>query len=331
MRIAVLHDAVPPGARPDQDDNLVQANQVAAALMAGGHRVSLCPWEGSPQASLERLAALKPEAVFNLVEEPLGRASRIHTAPVWLAHQGLAFAGAGGRAMLLTSHKLLAKRAMHRAGLPTPAWRTPNGAGQGSNAEPWLIKAVWEHGSLGIDDDSLVSAGEPDRLARALADKQAQVGGPCFAEAYIEGREFNLALLAGQGGVRLLPPAEIVFDDFAEGQLRVVGYRAKWEEASYEYHHTPRCFAFPESDRALLERLRDLAHACWKLFDLRGWARVDFRVDRRGKPWILEVNANPCLAADAGFSAAAAQAGLDQAAVVADILADLNQPKQGRA
>ncbi|MBU4564011.1 MAG: hypothetical protein KMY53_17675 [Desulfarculus sp.] len=331
MRVSVLHDAVPPGARPDQDDNLVQAREVALALKAGGHLASLCPWEGSPLASLARLSAQEPDAVFNLVEEPLGQAARIHTAPVWLAHQGLAFAGAGGKAMLVTSHKLLAKRALAAAGLPTPAWRTPGGKGQGVSPEPWLIKAVWEHGSLGIDDDSLVPAGKPKRLAQALAAKQAQVGGPCFAEAYIEGREFNLALLAGQGGVRLLPPAEIVFDDFAEGQLRVVGYRAKWEEASYEYHHTPRCFAFPESDRALLERLRDLAHACWKLFDLRGWARVDFRVDRRGKPWILEVNANPCLAADAGFSAAAAQAGLDQAAVVADILADLNQPKQGRA
>lgn len=331
MRIAVLHDAVPPGARPDQDDNLVQANQVAAALMAGGHRVSLCPWEGSPQASLERLAALKPEAVFNLVEEPLGRASRIHTAPVWLAHQGLAFAGAGGRAMLLTSHKLLAKRALHRAGLPTPAWRTPAGGGHGSGEGPWLIKAVWEHGSLGIDDDSLVPAGEPDRLARALAAKQAQVGGPCFAEAYIEGREFNLGLLAGPEGVGHLPPAEILFQGYAPGQLKVVGYRAKWEAASFEFHHTPRRYDFPASDRGLLTRLQGLARRCWELFALRGWARVDFRVDREGRCWILEVNANPCLAADAGFLAAAAQAGLDQTAVVAAILADLNPPKEGRA
>ncbi|MCF8065483.1 MAG: hypothetical protein K9K36_09580, partial [Desulfarculaceae bacterium] len=239
--------------------------------------------------------------------------------------------GAGGRAMLVTSHKLLAKRALARAGLPTPAWRAPIGKGHGEHEGSWLIKAVWEHGSLGIDDESLVPAGRPRRLSKALAAKQAQVGGPCFAEAYIEGREFNLALVAGPGGVRLLPPAEILFEGYASGQLRVVGYRAKWEAASYEYHHTPRCFEFPDCDRALLDRLRDLAHACWKLFDLRGWARVDFRVDRRGNPWILEVNANPCLAADAGFSAAASQAGLDQAAVVADILADRHQPKQGRA
>ncbi|BEQ14448.1 D-alanine--D-alanine ligase family protein [Desulfoferula mesophila] len=330
MRVSVLHDAPPVGARPDQDDNLVQAREVALALEAGGHQAALCAWEGSPRRSLERLAGQGPDAVFNLVEEPLGRAARIHTAPVWLAHQGLAFCGAGGRAMLLTSHKLLAKRALDKAGLPTPAWRTTQGAGQGECREPWLIKAVWEHGSLGIDDDSLVPADRPLRLTQALAAKEAQVGGPCFAEAYIEGREFNLALLAGPGGVRLLPPAEIVFEGYDAGQLKVVGYRAKWEANSFEYHHTPRRFEFPPEDRALLARLQDLAHACWGLFGLRGWARVDFRVDRQGQPWILEVNANPCLAADAGFAAAALRAGLDQAAVVAAILADRHQPPQGR-
>ncbi|MCB2193022.1 MAG: D-alanine--D-alanine ligase [Deltaproteobacteria bacterium] len=331
MRVSVLHDAVTLGARPDQDDNLVQAREVAAALKDGGHQASLCAWQGSPRASLARLASQEPDAVFNLVEEPLGRASRIHTAPLWLARQGLAFTGAGGRAMLLTSHKLLAKRALARASLPTPAWRMPGRAGHGDNNGPWLIKAVWEHGSLGIDEQSLVAAGDGWGLERALAVKEAQAGGPCFAESFIEGREFNLALLAEPGGVRLLPPAEIVFEDYTAGQLKVVGYRAKWESASFEYHHTPRCFAFPAWDRALLARLRDLAHACWKLFGLRGWARVDFRVDRQGNPWILEVNANPCLTMDAGFCAAAAQAGLDQAAVVAAILADLNQPKRGRA
>ncbi len=331
MRVAVLHDAVPPGARPDQDDNLVQASQVAACLAVGGHEARLCPWEGAPLDSLARLSAFQPDAVFNLVEEPLGRASRIHTAPVWLAHWGLPFAGAAGKAMLVTSHKLLGKRALARAGLPTPAWRTPGGGGQGAGMEPWLVKAVWEHGSLGIDDDSLVPASDQAGLARALAAKQAQVGGPCFAEAYIEGREFNLGLLAGPQGPRHLPPAEIVFEGYAPEQLKVVGYRAKWEEGSFEFHHTPRRYDFPAADRELLARLQALALECWELFELRGWARVDFRVDCQGRPWILEVNANPCLAADAGFMAAAGQAGLDQPAVVAAILADLNLPKEGRA
>jgi D-alanine-D-alanine ligase len=56
--------------------------------------------------------------------------------------------------------------------------------------------------------------------------------------------------------------------------------------------------------------LQDLARACWGLFGLRGYARVDFRVDPAGRPWILEINANPCLSPDAGYAAALAEAGI---------------------
>jgi hypothetical protein len=49
---------------------------------------------------------------------------------------------------------------------------------------------------------------------------------------------------------------------------------------------------------------------------------VDFRVDRDGRPWVLEINTNPCLAPDAGFLAAAARAKLDITSVVERILAD---------
>jgi D-alanine-D-alanine ligase len=99
-----------------------------------------------------------------------------------------------------------------------------------------------------------------------------------------------------------------------------VGHRAKWEADSFEFHHTPRRFDFPPGDEELLARLQHLATACWRLFGLRGYARVDFRVDRQGRPWILEVNANPCLSPDAGFIAAADRAGLSFEAMIQRIL-----------
>jgi D-alanine-D-alanine ligase len=150
------------------------------------------------------------------------------------------------------------------------------------------------------------------------------LGGACLAEAFIDGREFNLALLADlhESAPEVLPPAEIRFDAYPPGKVRVVGYRSKWEEGSFEYNHTPRSFTFPETDAPLLLRLKELALGCWKLFDLRGYARVDFRVDKEGRPWILEVNANPCLSPDAGFLAATRQAGFTFADVLQRIIDD---------
>jgi len=67
------------------------------------------------------------------------------------------------------------------------------------------------------------------------------------------------------------------------------------------------------------------------LFGLRGYARVDFRVDAQGRPWILEINANPCLSPDAGFAAALARAGIEFTRAVKWIVADgIDQPRHHR-
>ena len=75
-----------------------------------------------------------------------------------------------------------------------------------------------------------------------------------------------------------------------------------------------------ERRAALAANLEKLAKSCWDLFNLAGYARVDFRVDADGKPTILEVNVNPCLNPDAGFAAAAAAAGLSYRDLIGRII-----------
>jgi D-alanine-D-alanine ligase len=67
---------------------------------------------------------------------------------------------------------------------------------------------------------------------------------------------------------------------------------------------------FTSEDDQLIADLQGIAKKCWKLFGLRGYARVDFRIDKNGKPWVLEINANPCLSLEAGFAFAVDRAGL---------------------
>jgi D-alanine-D-alanine ligase len=131
-----------------------------------------------------------------------------------------------------------------------------------------------------------------------------------FAERFIDGREFNVAMLGGAGGVEVLPIAEITFEDWKEGRPRIVDYDAKWAPDSDVYAGTPRRFGLEETAPALAGRLTLLAQASWILFGLSSYARIDFRVDAEGRPYILEVNVNPCLSPDAGFAAAASEGGL---------------------
>ena len=320
--ILVLHSTVSEQAPPDEQDTLVQAREVAAALERLGFRTRLMAFELNLVAMRDRILKAAPELVFNLVETAAGSGRFIHLAPTLLDHLGLPYTGAGAEALLLTSNKVLAKQWLGSVGIPTPPGFTLTQcrAGEAELGMPLLIKSVWEHASVGLFEDSLITPADRGELVEALQ-RQAGLGaGEVFAERFIDGREFNLALLGDNRDPLVLPPAEILFADFPDGKPRIVDYRAKWDASSFEYQHTPRSFRIRREDRKLLETLTDLARRCWRLFDLRGYARVDFRVDRNGRPWVLEINANPCLAADAGFMAAAAQAGLDSDQVVRRIL-----------
>jgi GNAT superfamily N-acetyltransferase len=154
------------------------------------------------------------------------------------------------------------------------------------------------------------------------------------AETFLPGRELNVSLLARNdqdGGVEVLPIAEIVYEDFPAGMSRVLGYEAKWDESSFASIHTVRHFPDDPADKALLARAGELSRAAWRIFGLKGYARVDLRLDASGEPCILEVNANPCLAADAGFMAAAQRAGLSARDVVERILRDSVLPAPSTA
>jgi len=176
---------------------------------------------------------------------------------------------------------------------------------------------VWEHGSLGLDQSSVVKGAD---VTRAIDDRNARFGTEHFAERYIEGREFNLALLEERGRARVLPMAEILFENWDEGTPRIVGYDAKWTSDSEAYIGTPRRFGLEKAEPTLAANLETLAKSCWDLFNLAGYARVDFRVDADGKPTILEVNVNPCLNPDAGIAAAAAAAGLSYPDLIGRII-----------
>ncbi|MCL2669939.1 MAG: hypothetical protein FWE89_04575 [Syntrophaceae bacterium] len=326
MKVVIVHGEISADAGKDEQDALVQSEFVAQSLRALGHKPLVLPFSLNLQAVAEALKTLHPDRVFNLVETLSGKGSLAHLAPSLLDSLGIPYTGAGTEAMLTTSNKIFAKQRLKAAALPTPPWLTPDqGEQAGGISGPWLVKSVWEHASIGLDEDSVITSTDRRILLMEMARRTPSLGGHPFAEAYIDGREFNLSLLAGPNGPEVLPPAEIHFGAYPAGKVRVVGYRAKWEEASFEFQHTPRSFSFPEEDRPLLKQLRSLALRCWDLFDLHGYGRVDFRVDWEGRPWILEVNANPCLAPDAGFHAATREAGLLFPESIKRILDDISK------
>lgn len=311
----ILHDAVgapgSAGGSADAVDALVQAAEFESALRAMGWQTE----RSEVGTDLTRVAAQarRVDLVVNLVESLGGRGALIHVVPALIETLGVPMTGCPADAVFTTSNKLVSKRLLRGAGLATPDWVEDGDATPGEGR--WIIKSVWEHASIGLGADAVVDAAEAD-VAFEVRARAPRLGGRAFAERFVDGREFNISMIEREGRCVVLPPAEIEFKGFGPERPRIVGYAAKWDVGSFEYENTPRRFGVAPSDAGLVAGLCERSAACWSAMGLSGYARVDYRVDAAGRPWVLEVNTNPCLSPDAGFMAAADQAGLSRDEVV---------------
>ncbi len=317
--VAVVHNAVPPGAPADERDVLDQVEAVGAALTRNGHAWQAVPADLDLGALRARLDKLQPALAFNLVESLGGSSVFAPLAPAFFAGTGLPFTGSDAAALALTGDKRSTAARLRAAGVPVPA-ALDETADPASWTLAWIVKPALEDASVGIDDHSVCADGAAavQRLRACRGN-----GGEWFAEQFIDGREFVAGLLQDGDGVRVLPVAEIHFRDFPAEKPRILAYDAKWAPDSFAGRNTPRGFGIEVAEPVLAAGIAELARRCWDACGLRGYARVDFRVDAQGNPWVVDVNANPCLAPDAGFAAMLGQAGIRYEVAVQAICAAL--------
>lgn len=328
-RIAVLYDASAADGDEAARDVFDQMDAMESVLSAGHETARF-----GVTLDLARLKAdlesFRPDVVLNLVES-VDASDRLQVlAPLLLEELGVPFTGCGSGAMLLSNDKIACKRWLAAHNLPVPACARLVGdnvdvwpeASLREDRGDWLVKAVSAHASLHLDDASVLRGASLRQVADKIRAEENAHSIAFFAEQFIDGREFNISLLGRPGGgVDVLPPAEIDFSTLPAGHERIVGYAAKWTEDSAEYSGTVRTFAFPDRDAALLSSLRSLSERVWRAMGLTGYARVDYRVDTLGNPFILEINTNPCLTPDAGFPVAAERAGLSYQHLIERIIA----------
>ncbi|MBN1443584.1 MAG: GNAT family N-acetyltransferase [Planctomycetes bacterium] len=252
----------------------------------------------------------RARVVFNLVESLEGRPGDVNAVPAVCRALERSATGNDTPSLELALDKWIAKSLLAAAGIPTPpaALVLPGEEPPADFELPAIVKPLGMDASEGIDASSVIRSVRSD-LVDALRRVHERWGQPALLERYVEGREINVSLLEHRGEVEVLPPAEIDFSAFPPGRPRIVDYAAKWIPSSFAYRHTPRKIP-AELDEPLAADLRRLARASWDALRCRDYVRVDFRVDPAGRPWVLEVNANPDISRDAGFAAALGAAGI---------------------
>jgi D-alanine-D-alanine ligase len=317
-RCCIIYNEPREGALADELDVLDQVTHIEDHLKKLGISVSRKGITTRFMQEIAELAQDKPDFVFNLVESIDNKGELLYFVPALLNMYSIPYTGNSLEVLFATSNKTIASKTMKYAGIKNPALYFPSQSSQLVPGKKYIIKPIWEDGSLGINSESVFvcSNGFESKL-EGLDDSH------WFIEEFIDGREFNISVLASDNGPDVLPAIEIVFVNY-EDKPRIFDFKAKWEMDSFEYINTVREFPGETLSPELIEKLHKSAVDCWHLFGLKGYARVDSRTDIDGNVYVVEINANPCISADAGFVAATKEAGYTFTEVLQRIINDLN-------
>jgi D-alanine-D-alanine ligase len=324
MKIAVCFNEAPGASAKGESIDLLseqgarhEAEAVLAALQTLKHGAELVPLEQDIADFIARLRKTGYDLVFNLCEGFWGDSRReMHIAAV-LELLGLTYTGASPYCLGLTQDKARTKDLFNSHHLPTPPHMLVRVGTQVSHAKnlayPLIVKPRFEDASLGISGDSVVYSDKTlQKRVRYIHEKYCQ---DALVEEYIDGRELNVAIF-GNGHPEVLPISEIRFDPALP--YPIVSYSGKWLEESEEYEGTrPVCPAPLKLREEFL--VKDVSLRAFKLLDCRDYARVDIRL-RNGVPYILEVNANPDIAPDAGLARSARTAGMPYPVFIGKLL-----------
>jgi D-alanine-D-alanine ligase len=333
-RVAVLYNApvLPPG-HPDgiaEADVVDVARTVAESLARHHFEPVLVPATPPVDLTLARLRDARPEVVFNLIEGFGGSSIGANVITGLIELSGLPFTGCPADALTWCLSKGRTKALLRGLGLPTASFALAEpGDPVPSWDGPWpvFVKPDAEDASLGIDQGSVAADGPA--LAERVARLRARHGGRVLVESYLPGREFNVGLLS-LPEPEPLPIAEVLYRP-APGTWPILTYDAKWAIGSVDDLSSP--IGCPASiDPGLAGSLGRLAVAAYRATGCRDYARVDFRLDDRGAPMILEVNPNPDIGPSAGWARALRVSGRDYAETLARLVGQaLRRPHPGEA
>jgi D-alanine-D-alanine ligase len=308
MKITVLTYLDTSDENSKEYDPVVQ--QVARTLRRLGHRVSILGVYGDVKRLITGLSRRKPDLVFNLMEMFGENVFADMSVTGLLDLLGLRYTGCGPGELYLSQDKSLSKKLLAYEDILYPrfaVFSTDSAFETGGNLRmPLFVKPLRSDASIGIGRKSLVH--DALQLMRRVATIHEECADAAIAEEYIEGREFYVGVL-GNSPPKALPPIELDFTGFPEGQPKVFDSKAKWEERSAEYKGTKSVLAtLPDELRA---RLQKVAVDAYRAVRVRDYGRVDLRLTDTGDIYVLEVNASCYLERSSEFAVAAAAAGLD--------------------
>ncbi|MGA2775569.1 MAG: ATP-grasp domain-containing protein [Candidatus Omnitrophota bacterium] len=264
---------------------------ISKAIEANGFKVERI---GNAMMLLERLTGLKVDLVFNISEGLSGR-NRESQVPILLEMAKIPFVGSDALTLGLTLDKVMAKKVFTAEGIPTPKFFEVSSREELINCDhcefPMIVKPRFEGSSKGLSESSrVVNREELKRQVDFIVNTYKQ---PALVEEFITGQEFTVAIV-GNERPEVFPVVQVKIDGSLDLNEKFYTF-ARITSDRLEYV----CPALI-SDK-LTKEIQKYALMAYKGVDSRDFGRVDFRVDKNGKSYVLEINPLPSLSTEDVF------------------------------
>lgn len=241
--------------------------------------------------TIEELIRLKPRIVVNLAFSALPSEPSFVGA---LEILGIPYTGSGPVGIGLANDKVRSRRLMTAAGIRVPRFVELPPTSRPTAIDlspPFFVKPARSGNSIGIDARSLVDSypdalSHADRIWRTL-DESA------VCDEFVSGREFHVGLVEKAKGE--FRPTGVIELHFVGSELGR-GFNTQMRKVKGKDRRT---FKVRYRQAALTSRkTRELAGTAIdvaRLLQLRGYAKIDFRMDAEERITVIEANANPAL------------------------------------
>ena len=312
----ILYNKISAHPKDDELDVLDQVKLVSKTLKKLHYEVREYQIDLNLQKAINDIKKINPYFIFNLAETLNNCGEFAYIPAAILSFLNIPHTGNPLIPLFLAANKVLAKKELVKIGVKTPSWATLDQLDKLRKSKKYIVKPIWEEGSLGLDEDCVFN-GSDKYFIENLKTKNKNY---FFVEEFIEGREFNVSIIGTKDGPMVLPIAEMTFLRFPEGKPKIMGYTAKWKEDSFEYSHTRRTFKIPVSDKDIKEEIGQICKKCWNEFGFKGYVRIDFRLSKDRIPYVIDLNLNPCISSSGGFVAATEKKGYKFTEVISKIV-----------
>lgn len=269
----------------------------------------------------ESVRKFRPDVIVNLVEFFNDDAAQEAYVAGLFDLWRIPYTGSSPLTLLTCQRKFRTKVLLESQGVATPAYTIFYEPVQKPVSLPYplIVKPAREDASGGIDVDSVVHdhAALEARVRLVLEDHQQ----PALVERFIDGREIHVAIL-GNSPPEVLPMLEFEFEaqDEDDPRPQILTYEAKWDPTSPDFYASDVQVPPRKLPRRQGNKLHKAALAAYRITGCRDYARVDFRVDADGEPYLLEVNPNPDLAQGVGFALCAEKSGRSFDSLIGELL-----------